>query len=108
MVMYLGKVVEEAPVQELYAVARHPYTRALLASMLSSDPDHRVMAAPIHGEMPSPIDPPSGCRFRTRCPFAEDVCAQREPNLIVGEKHAVACHMANENSGHSRAGKPIP
>ena len=108
MVMYLGKVVEEGSVERLYAAARHPYTRALLASMPSNDPDHRTAAAPIQGEMPSPIDPPSGCRFRTRCPFAEDVCTQREPNLVVHQDHAVACHMTQPDSGHSRAGEPIP
>lgn len=108
MVMYLGKVVEEGPVERLYAAPRHPYTRALLASMPSNDPDQRTVALPIQGEMPSPIDPPSGCRFRTRCPFAEDVCAQREPNLLVHEDHAVACHMAELDSGHSRAGHLLP
>ncbi len=108
MVMYLGKVVEEGPVDRLYATARHPYTRALLASMPSSDPDHRTLAAPIQGEMPSPIDPPSGCRFRTRCPFAEDVCAQREPKLLMHEDHAVACHMEQPDSGHSHRGESIP
>ena len=108
LVMYLGKVVEEGPVDRLYSAARHPYTRALLASMPSNDPDHRTLAAPIQGDMPSPIDPPSGCRFRTRCPFAEDVCAQREPKLLVHQDHAVACHIEQPDSGHSHRGKAIP
>ncbi len=106
MVMYLGKVVEVGPVEDLYARPAHPYTRALLASTLSGDPDRRTQTPPISGDPPSPMLPPSGCRFRTRCPFAEAVCAEREPELTpLGSRWHVGCHMAAGDSGHSRAGR---
>ena len=79
IVMYLGEVVEQGPVEALWSDARHPYTRALLASMPSLDPDKRTGEAPIAGDPPNPIDPPSGCRFHTRCPFAESVCSAVSP-----------------------------
>ncbi len=107
MVMYLGRVVEIAPVDELYRAPRHPYTRALLSAMPSMNPRRRTEEAPLTGDPPNPIDPPSGCRFRTRCPFAEAVCAQRSPGLGWHDDrprgHLVACHMADPTSGHSRA-----
>lgn len=95
MVMYLGKIVEIGPVQSVYAQPAHPYTRALLASMPSMDPRRRTQAAPIVGDPPSPIAPPSGCRFRTRCPHATDVCGASEPLLVpVGaDGHRAACHL---------------
>jgi peptide/nickel transport system ATP-binding protein len=101
MVMYLGKIVEIGPVQSVYAQPAHPYTRALLASMPSMDPRQRTQAAPIVGDPPSPIDPPSGCRFRTRCPHASDVCARSEPLLAqVGEPgHQAACHLMSAKGG---------
>jgi peptide/nickel transport system ATP-binding protein len=96
MVMYLGKVVEMGPVQSVYAQPAHPYTRALLASMPSMDPRQRTMAAPLVGDPPSPIDPPSGCRFRSRCAFAEAACGQSEPLLrgvpLGAGAHRAACH----------------
>ncbi len=104
MVMYLGKIVEIGPVGRIYADAAHPYTRALLSAMPTMDPAHRTAAPPLAGDPPNPIDPPSGCRFRTRCPFAEEVCAAREPPLTATEAgHRVACHMAHAGSGHSKA-----
>jgi peptide/nickel transport system ATP-binding protein len=104
MVMYLGKVVEIGPVERIYGGAGHPYTRALLSAMPSMDPEHRTTAPPLAGDPPNPIDPPSGCRFRTRCPHAEAVCASREPLLAeTGAGHRVACHMAHAASGHSAA-----
>jgi peptide/nickel transport system ATP-binding protein len=107
MVMYLGKIVEIGPVGRIYADAAHPYTRALLSAMPTMDPAHRTQAPPLAGDPPNPIDPPSGCRFRTRCPFAEDVCAAREPLLAAtDEGHRVACHMAHAGSGHSK-GPPL-
>lgn len=107
MVMYLGRVAEIGPVEELYDNPRHPYTRALLSAMPSMDPDHRTQEAPIAGDPPNPISPPSGCRFHTRCPFAEDVCGAKIPALAstaADPGHRVACHMADASSGHSKAG----
>src|SRR5579862_2476274 len=81
LVMYLGKVVEIGPVDEIYARPRHPYTRALLASKPTLDPDRRTTEQPLSGDPPNPINPPSGCRFRTRCAFAQAACAERAPPL---------------------------
>jgi len=105
IVMYLGEVVESGPVETLWADARHPYTRALLAAMPSLDPTRRTQEAPISGDPPNPIDPPSGCRFHTRCPFAEAVCSARSPALLPtgNDRHTAACHMVDPASGHSRA-----
>jgi peptide/nickel transport system ATP-binding protein len=107
MVMYLGRVAEIGPVEIIYGGARHPYTRALLSAMPSMDPEKRTMEAPLAGDPPNPINPPTGCRFHTRCPFAEEVCGKRVPDLLRQPEtalHAVACHMADPNSGHSRVG----
>jgi peptide/nickel transport system ATP-binding protein len=106
IVMYLGEVVESGSVDALWSDARHPYTRALLAAMPSLDPDRRTQEAPITGDPPNPIDPPSGCRFHTRCPFAEGVCSATSPALFAtgNPRHAAACHMVDPASGHSRAG----
>jgi peptide/nickel transport system ATP-binding protein len=108
LVMYLGQVVEIGPVDSIYARAKHPYTKALFSSRLSMDPDDRVDEAPLTGDPPNPINPPSGCRFRTRCPFAEDVCAARTPAIgtwVDRSSHLAACHMEDASSGHSRAGQ---
>jgi peptide/nickel transport system ATP-binding protein len=111
LVMYLGKVVEVGPSEVILKDPRHPYTAALLASMPSMDPDRRTQEAPLAGDPPNPIDPPPGCRFHTRCKFAETVCRTREP--VLGEAgaagaasadHRVACHMAIAASGHKLAG----
>ena len=106
MVMYLGKVVEIGPVDRLYRDPQHPYTQALLSAMPSMDPRRRTVQAPLSGDPPNPINPPSGCRFRTRCPFAEGVCEAVPPALLAppgDESRAVACHMRVPGSGHSRA-----
>ncbi len=106
LVMYLGKVVELGPVDTLYEAPRHPYTRALLSSRPSMDPRKRVSKPPLSGDPPNPINPPSGCRFRTRCPLAEDICAKREPSLTAHgatNLHWVACHAHAPASGHSQA-----
>jgi len=104
MVMYLGRVVELGPVDQIYREPKHPYTQALLAAIPSTDPRRRTKEAPLSGDPPNPINPPSGCRFRTRCPFAEPVCKEVPPALLMGENgRAVACHMLIPASGHSRA-----
>ena len=77
--MYLGRAVEIGPIDAVFERPLHPYTRALLASRPSMDPAHRIEEAPISGEPPNPIDPPPGCRFHTRCPFAETPCEKAEP-----------------------------
>jgi len=107
LVMYLGEVVETGPVEALWQDARHPYTRALLAAMPSLDPDNRTKEAPIAGDPPNPINPPSGCRFHTRCAFAESVCSERSPALFAtgNDRHTAACHMVDPASGHSKAGQ---
>jgi len=93
MVMYLGKVCEVAAPEELYNHTKHHYTKALVASVPIPDPDRRINAGLIQGEPPSPVNPPSGCRFRTRCPMASDLCAAEEPELReVAPDHFVACH----------------
>ncbi|HEX7168124.1 MAG TPA: oligopeptide/dipeptide ABC transporter ATP-binding protein [Acidimicrobiales bacterium] len=93
-VMYLGKVCEFAGSDELYRQPHHPYTAALLASIPEPNPEVRPSAAGLRGELPSPLDPPSGCRFRTRCPRAQDRCAEEEPIVReIGDGHFVACHF---------------
>jgi peptide/nickel transport system ATP-binding protein len=104
MVMYLGKIVEIGPVDAIYGNPQHPYSRALLAARPTMDPRRRTREAPIQGDPPNPIDPPSGCRFRTRCPFAEAVCARAEPMLADTGRQEVACHMHVAGSGHSKVG----
>ena len=111
LVMYLGKIVEIGPVADIYGAPLHPYTRGLFASRPTMNPRQRMTAPPLTGDPPNPINPPSGCRFRTRCSFAESVCAEREPLLtapIGTAKHAVACHLHISGSGHSQAGRTAP
>ena len=95
-VMYLGVMVELADRDELYTNALHPYTQALLSAVPIPDPvaEEKRRRQILQGEIPSPINPPSGCRFRTRCPLAADICAQERPAWReVGTEHFVACHM---------------
>ena len=94
-VMYLGKMCEVAEPDALYAAPAHPYTRALLTSIPVPDPTRRPdPAGRLQGEIPSPVQPPSGCRFRTRCPLAQDRCATEEPQMRrVADDHHVACHF---------------
>ena len=109
MVMYLGKVVEIGDSDAVLASPRHPYTAALLASMPSMDPDRRTEEAPVSGDPPNPIDPPSGCRFHPRCKFAAELCHAREPMLEdAGGGHSVACHMASRSAGYPLASATAP
>ena len=105
LVMYLGQVVEIGDVSAVYSNPKHPYTRALISAMPSMNPEKRTEAVPLSGDPPNPISPPSGCRFRTRCPFSEDICALKEPALIqndVEKRQSSACHMGDPHSGHSK------
>jgi oligopeptide/dipeptide ABC transporter ATP-binding protein len=96
-VMYLGQIVEAAPTRKLFSETSHPYTKALLSAIPSLDPDVRGNAQRLEGEIPSPINPPPGCRFNTRCPHAQDRCRQEVPEWReVSSKHHVACHFAEE------------
>jgi len=93
--MYLGRIVELATADQLFREPRHPYTRALLASVPLPDPARRRDTVPLSGEIPSPLDPPSGCRFHPRCPLADDRCRAEEPQLQArGGQTLVACHKA--------------
>jgi len=111
-VMYLGKLCEVAPPEALYLHPAHPYTAALLAAVPDPDPETQVPSVPLVGDLPSPTDPPSGCRFRTRCPLAAERCAEEEPQMReVAPGHFVACHFALEplqpaGTGVSRSQAP--
>ena len=97
-VMYLGKIVEVADADEVYANPLHPYTQALIAAIPEPDPDIKQGDNLLTGDVPSPIDPPSGCRFHTRCPYATERCSAKEPQLRdVGNGHMVACHLVGEH-----------
>jgi dipeptide transport system ATP-binding protein len=94
MVMYLGRAVEHGPKPRIFAAPRHPYTKALLASTPVVDPRDRLERVPLTGELPSPLDPPSGCAFHRRCPFATALCAESRPDLRDLDGRLVACHHA--------------
>jgi oligopeptide transport system ATP-binding protein len=97
-VMYLGRLVEVADTDDLYGDPRHPYTHALMQSLPLPDPRRRGRGAPLEGDVPSPRNPPSGCRFHTRCKYAQERCRREEPQLVaIGGKpsHLVACHLVH-------------
>jgi oligopeptide/dipeptide ABC transporter ATP-binding protein len=94
VVMYLGKIVEQAPTAALFADVRHPYTRALFSAVLVAGAGEQAEEIELKGEVPSPLNPPSGCHFHPRCPWAMPRCAQQEPALReISPGHAVACHL---------------
>ncbi len=94
-VMYLGKIVELAPTGELYQAPCHPYTRALLSAVPVPDPRHKEELIVLTGEVPSPVNPPSGCRFRTRCYMVQEICSRQEPPLReIAPNRLAACHFA--------------
>ena len=96
-VMYLGTLVESAPTRKLFANPSHPYTKALLSAIPSLDPNERTKVQKLEGEIPSPVNPPPGCRFHTRCPLAEDRCRTEVPEWReLSDGHSVACHFAEK------------
>ena len=110
LVMYLGHIVEIGPVDAIYQAPKHPYTRALLASRLSMDPQMRMTEPPLVGDPPNPLAPPSGCRFRTRCPHAQDVCAQVDATRVSAHTRRparrglsyVRCRLGSPRGGCNR------
>jgi oligopeptide/dipeptide ABC transporter ATP-binding protein len=93
-VMYLGKIAEMAGTEEIFQAPQHPYTQALLSSAPIPDPDAKRNKIILRGNVPSPVNPPWGCRFHTRCPYKMDICTQKEPGLNdIGGSHFVACHL---------------
>jgi len=107
IVMYVGKIVEMAPTEALYATPKHPYTAALMSAVPVADPRQRAAMVPLEGDVPSPANPPSGCYFHPRCPHATDICAAEQPDLqAIGDGHYVRCHRAAELSLPGIAGAP--
>ena len=95
-VMYLGQFVELAPTKELFHAPKHPYTEALMSAIPEVDPDQEMVPVHLEGEIPSPVNPPSGCRFHTRCPYVQDICKTDMPKWQeITKGHFVACHFAD-------------
>jgi oligopeptide/dipeptide ABC transporter ATP-binding protein len=106
-VMYLGKIVETARADDLFVKPLHPYTEVLLSAVYTADPDHKTTRKLMLGDIPSPVNLPSGCRFHTRCRYAQPICGQAEPELReLGPGHRAACHFAETLSLEGVA--PVP
>jgi dipeptide transport system ATP-binding protein len=103
MVMYLGRVVEQAPRDAIFAKPQHPYTQALLSATPRPDPSRKRERIVLKGELPSPLSPPSGCTFNPRCPIAFETCRNLRPDLLAHGGGLVACHAVNEPQTGSRA-----
>jgi oligopeptide/dipeptide ABC transporter ATP-binding protein len=100
-VMYLGKIVELAATHEIMKNPMHPYTKLLISCLLEPDPNTVLRNVEVQGEIPSPINPPKGCRFNSRCSHAKDMCFSVDPELRrVGSEHDVACHFAEQISAN--------
>jgi len=95
-VMYLGRIVELASTQDIFAAPKHPYTKALMSAVPVVDPDRKFSPIKLEGEIPSAINIPSGCRFHTRCPFMKEQCKLEDPLWREIDGHFVACHFAGE------------
>ena len=107
VVMYLGKIVEQGPTEQLFRDVRHPYTKALFSAVLEARPGAIADEIELKGEVPSPLDPPGGCRFHPRCPFAFERCSHEEPALLeVAPAHRVACHLFDESSSNPSTNVP--
>jgi len=101
VVMYLGKVVESAAYADLYGAPKHPYTQALLSAVPVPDPLRKKERIILKGDVPSPINPPTGCRFHTRCPRRKEICEKQVPEMInFGNGHEAACHLYNRATGN--------
>src|SRR5207244_6245031 len=106
-VMYLGKIVEVAPKRQIFSAPKHPYTKALLSAVPIPEPGAAQQRIILKGDVPSPINPPSGCRFHTRCPYAFDRCSEEEPQMqeiLPGQ--FVACHL--RDTGPAAAVVSVP
>ena len=98
-VMYLGSMVEFGSKEDIFSSPLHPYTKALFSAIPNPDPDEKMNRIVLNGDIPSPANPPSGCRFHTRCPYATEKCSQVTPEYKeYGEGHFAACHLLEENN----------
>ena len=98
-VMYLGKIVELAKTEELFASPKHPYTEALMSAVPVPDPDYTVERILLEGDVPSPVNPPSGCYFHPRCRYVKEICSRETPAYRdIGGEHFATCHFADSLS----------